>query len=508
MKTPYNSIKDVYSKGGEQMKRIVILVITMVVFLNLTGDYSYSMSSSVTTFDDFDKNAYWAQPAAWAVEQGIMVGYTKEKVLKPYQALTEGQYLTMLLRYLGPKELQSIPIGTDPWFSQYQIAGSYHLPVKGIKTANLPIRRGNVAMLLAQAVTGEVMTERQAVQWMYDHKISTGYPTGKGTYEKTYESFRPNTSLTRAQGITLLYRFHTTNLSKTLKVVQQPLFQPSRDFSVKGIAIGDAQSQVQTSFGTPKRKGINEYGVVWNTYHQNYQQFFMEGYLNNKVVALYTNQNVFNTEKGIKIGSTKSVVRQAFGSPLETIQKNGTNYLIEDDQYDTYLIRNMYVTFFYDLYNAQRVTAVQIIEKSVEDRKNGFYGVGNDTLRQSFEGQLFDLVNATRAKNGLSILKWDTPISNTARKHSVDMAKNNYFSHQNSQGLSPFQAMDLDGIQYTTAGENLAMGQFSSIFAHEALMNSPSHRKNILQPKWVYLGVGVAFNDSNVPYYDQNYFTP
>jgi uncharacterized protein YkwD len=492
------------------MRRIMIVVVMMAVFLHFTSNHSYGVSSSATAtaYHDFNGKAHWAQPVTWAVEQGVMSGYVNERLLKPYQVLTEGQYVTMLLRYLAPKELGDISPSANHWSTVYQIAERYHLPVKGIARANAPIRRGDTALLLAQAVTGKVMTEKQAVQWMYDHQISTGYQTPKGTYPKTYESFHPNSSLTRAQGVTLLYRFHMGDLPESLKVVQPSVTPKPKDFAVNGIAIGETQSQVEASFGAPKRKGINEYGIVWNTYHQNYQKFFMTGYLNGKVVALYTNQDVFNTVKGVKIGSAKSAVRQAFGPPLKTIQKNGTSYIIEDDQYDTYLIRNVYVTFFYDLHHSQKMTAVQLIEKSIEDRKNGFYGVASDALRQSFEWQLFDLVNATRVKNGLSILKWHTPISNTARKHSADMAKNDYFSHQNLQGLSPFQRMDRDGIQYSMAGENIAMGQFSSIFAHEALMNSLGHRKNILQTKWTYLGVGVAFNGSNVPYYAQNYFTP
>jgi uncharacterized protein YkwD len=56
------------------------------------------------------------------------------------------------------------------------------------------------------------------------------------------------------------------------------------------------------------------------------------------------------------------------------------------------------------------------------------------------------------------------------------------------------------------AGENLAYGQFSSIFAHEGLMNSLGHRENILRKDYEYLGVGVAFNDESQPYYTENFF--
>ena len=97
-------------------------------------------------------------------------------------------------------------------------------------------------------------------------------------------------------------------------------------------------------------------------------------------------------------------------------------------------------------------------------------------------------------------------ISETARKHSVDMAINDYFSHENLQGLSPFDRMKEDDIKFRRAGENLAYGQSSSIFAHEGLMNSKGHRDNILIKDYSHLGIGVAFNEKSQPYYTENFF--
>ncbi|MEH7309085.1 CAP domain-containing protein [Neobacillus drentensis] len=74
------------------------------------------------------------------------------------------------------------------------------------------------------------------------------------------------------------------------------------------------------------------------------------------------------------------------------------------------------------------------------------------------------------------------------------------------KGQSPFDRMKADDISFHLAGENLAYGQFSSIFAHEGLMNSLGHRENILRAGYEYLGVGVAFNNESQPYYTENFF--
>ena len=150
---------------------------------------------------------------------------------------------------------------------------------------------------------------------------------------------------------------------------------------------------------------------------------------------------------------------------------------------------------------------MQIVTETLEDSKKDFYTDGSTELEEGFAYQLFDLTNASRVNNKLGILTWEDTVKVTAKKHSEDMAINNYFDHTNLDGESPFDRMLDDGIKYTMAGENLAYGQYSSIFAHEGLMNSLGHRENILQEGFTYLGVGVAFNEDEQPYYTENFIT-
>ena len=53
----------------------------------------------------------------------------------------------------------------------------------------------------------------------------------------------------------------------------------------------------------------------------------------------------------------------------------------------------------------------------------------------------------------------------------------NYFDHTNKENKSPFDRMEEEGINYKNAGENIAAGQSSAIYAHHAWMNSLGHRK-------------------------------
>ena len=60
-------------------------------------------------------------------------------------------------------------------------------------------------------------------------------------------------------------------------------------------------------------------------------------------------------------------------------------------------------------------------------------------------------------------------------------------------------------VDFRLAGENIATGHTSPIFAHHSLLNSPSHRVNTLNESFDYVGVGIEYDRENVPYYTENY---
>ncbi|MEH7385023.1 CAP domain-containing protein [Bacillus sp. JJ1521] len=280
-------------------------------------------------------------------------------------------------------------------------------------------------------------------------------------------------------------------------------------FSIHNIELGESKQSVDTKLGAAERTSLNEYGTNWYTYHENYHNFMMVAYdSRDTVVGLYTNQDLISSTKGIKRGTPKQDALNLLGDPMTRIQKGFVYYELQKDRdYDVFHIDNTYVTLFYDKHENNTVTSIQIVSEALEQDRADFYTNASDQLKEGFEYQLFDLTNASRVNHGLGVLTWDDHVKETARKHSIDMAENNYFSHTNLQGQSPFDRMLDDEVLFTIAGENLAYGQFSSIFAHEGLMNSMGHRENILKKEYKFLGVGVAFNTESHPYYTENFYT-
>lgn len=108
----------------------------------------------------------------------------------------------------------------------------------------------------------------------------------------------------------------------------------------------------------------------------------------------------------------------------------------------------------------------------------------------AYEQKVVDLTNQERSKNGLKPLALDTELSKVAREKSRDMQSKNYFSHTSPTYGSPFDMMKKFGITYTSAGENIAMGQPTPEAVVQAWMDSDGHRKNILSSNFTHIGVG------------------
>lgn len=106
------------------------------------------------------------------------------------------------------------------------------------------------------------------------------------------------------------------------------------------------------------------------------------------------------------------------------------------------------------------------------------------------ENTMYNLVNQARAASGQKKLSLNQKLTDLARAYGKEMFKNGYFSHFNPQGQSPFDRMTGAGINFSAAGENLALAPNVS-FAMTGLLNSPGHRANILSPDFNRIGIGV-----------------
>lgn len=114
--------------------------------------------------------------------------------------------------------------------------------------------------------------------------------------------------------------------------------------------------------------------------------------------------------------------------------------------------------------------------------------LGNpETVVQS---RLFAELNNYRANYGLSPLVYSKRLEAAAQAHLSDMYERGYFAHITPEGFEPGdRAMEV-GFCHRYVGENLAAGQRTVQAVMRAWDNSPSHQLNMLEPNYVYVGLG------------------
>jgi uncharacterized protein YkwD len=113
------------------------------------------------------------------------------------------------------------------------------------------------------------------------------------------------------------------------------------------------------------------------------------------------------------------------------------------------------------------------------------------------EQRFLDLVNRERLSRNLCELKLDPLLVAVAREHSREMCEKNYFDHQSP---TPGQHTPMDRYLgamtkrpvFACVGENLFYCSVVDVErGHQELMASPSHRANILFPRFRQCGVGI-----------------
>lgn len=121
----------------------------------------------------------------------------------------------------------------------------------------------------------------------------------------------------------------------------------------------------------------------------------------------------------------------------------------------------------------------------------------------------FHLTNGLRAINGVAKLTYCEDAAAVAKKHSTDMATRNFFDHINPDGKKVGVRLTEGGVKWSACGENIVAGYYDPYDIANGWYNSEGHRKNILNSKYKYLGVGFAYNEkAEYKYYGtQNFYT-
>ncbi len=106
--------------------------------------------------------------------------------------------------------------------------------------------------------------------------------------------------------------------------------------------------------------------------------------------------------------------------------------------------------------------------------------------------EILKLINNKRRSFYLPPLSPDAKLTAAARQRAIDIFRGQYFSHLTPEGKKFSQAIKDQQYSYRRAGENLALFLTSSQTVVDAWLNSPSHRRNLLNLYYRHTGIVVA----------------
>lgn len=435
-----------------------IISIIMISFAPVTEAKELTDSETFyhkQIFPDVNRNHSFFKQIQWAYNNGIISGSNGK--FNPNDTVSEEQFAKMYADFFKFPSVNNIPskVWSDVYYARL---GAYDVPLNGYGGStirNKPISRGLFAQLIAFA-HGKDYDLESAVTYLMDSGISSGqYPNETNPVKR----FGAAHTLTRSHAVTFLYRMYKQDDHH--------------------LTIGQGTTSKDLSFSTLKMEnrfmgGQVDAAIVNNAYNAYELAFVSE----NLLIGGYLT----------KTGTTFE--GYTIGQPLKgekVVTKN-----------------NKKITILVDEHNKNKIDAIYWTSTS-EFAKNQFTKMNSDTSvkrTENLEFLMAEITNATRVKHGLAAFKYDKKLAPVARAHSVDMYKNNYFDHTSLKGLSPFDRMKAAGLSYRVAAENLAHGYPTIFEAHNALYNSPGHRKNILNSSLKHIGIGIHQH-----YYTVNFIT-
>lgn len=133
--------------------------------------------------------------------------------------------------------------------------------------------------------------------------------------------------------------------------------------------------------------------------------------------------------------------------------------------------------------------------------------------------QVLSLVNAARSKPRkcgrtkyppAPPLKLSAVLNRAALIHSQDMAKNDFFEHQGSDGSKVGDRATRVGYRWRAVAENIAIGAETAEIVVTGWLNSPGHCMNIMSPDYSEMGVAYVTDPKSEPgiYWTQVFARP
>ncbi len=292
-------------------------------------------------------------------------------------------------------------------------------------------------------------------------------------------------------------------------------------FAKKSVYIGESITALKAEWGEPERidplpqKSL--YGYIYNG-NSLTEPYLLVGVKGEKVVSYFTiaknftaydavistddNETIQQTKLIQQGASAQSMIDAGWTEPgtyeFDALDSSKSEARVGTEAYYK-LTDNAYIYAFSDYFDGGDKSIYGMYAFSRECTKYSMmyrtYMTFTDEILRAAEQEVYEMTNAYRNYMGKALFKLEDRTTTAARKHSEDMANNNYFQHNSLDGSKFSARLTAEGISWSGAGENICAGAGDAINMVIGWIGSSGHRKGMLTD-FKYIGVGAAYSSS------------
>jgi uncharacterized protein YkwD len=305
---------------------------------------------------------------------------------------------------------------------------------------------------------------------------------------------------------------------------QENLLPPSGEDTIprpeKGLStlVGQKTNKLVNSFGEPNRIEPSAFGYEWWVYNQSLTSYMLVGVIHGSINQVYIggedlDASPYQVGQSIDDLYRFTIIESEISVQIES---NVYTFTINDlDMRNRLLVEfnGLFAQIYVDdedgIVEAIRFTdpRTMVLHQPYEMTYKGEYlapAVPSTTMQkainESNERLLFELTNVYRSRHSVRTVVEDSTLGLVARKHSEDMAMQNYFSHESPDFGDLENRLEEAQIVYDSAAENIASNYYDSAEVVHGWLNSADHREVLLRNDFTHLGVGTFGK-----YYTQNF---
>lgn len=292
-------------------------------------------------------------------------------------------------------------------------------------------------------------------------------------------------------------------------------------FAKKSVYIGESITALKAEWGEPERidplPQKNLYGYIYNG-NSLTEPYLIAGVKGEKVVSYFTiaknftaydavirtddNETIQQTKLVQQGVSAQSMIDAGWSEPgtyeFDALDSSQSEARVGTEAYYK-LTDNAYIYAFSDYFDGGDKSIYGMYAFSRECTKYSMmyrtYMTFTDEILRAAEQEVYEMTNAYRNYMGKALFKLEDRTTTAARKHSEDMANNNYFQHNSLDGSKFSVRLTAEGISWSGAGENICAGAGDAINMVIGWIGSSGHRKGMLTD-FKYIGVGAAYSSS------------